>query len=136
MPCNAIATVTGGVTDQTLRRLLEQHQQPVRATIASYLRQRFNTEVEERPTTQPGFSLRVGGYPGLLVTVTSGSKLRVEAGSGRLAEAEQLTAELSALLTLLGQQLFEQAVADFIQTNYKVEQSQRVADQLVITFNI
>lgn len=136
MPCNAIAAVTGGVTDESLRRLLEQNDEQVQSAIQSYLAQRLAGSTTTSYNTASGFGLRVSvGYQWFDLRVQAG-KVAITTAPANRATADQLTAELTELLTLLGQQLFEQAVADFIQQSYAVEQSQRTNDALVLTFNI
>jgi len=128
--------VNGGVTDEALRRLLEQNAEQVQAAVTSYLEQRLLGSTTAAYNTNGGFALRVSlGYQWFDLRVQGGAVTITTAPANR-ATADQLTSELTDLMTMLGQQLFEQAVADFITTNYSVEQSQRVDDQLVITFNI
>ncbi len=136
MPCNAVATVTGGVTNETLQQLLAENEVQVKASLTAYLEDRVAGRTIEERSVAGGFCLRVGGYYGIDIFI-QGGKLKINTTyTSQRAEAEQLTAELTELLTMLGHQLFEQTVADFISQNYSVEQSQRVDDQLVITFNI
>jgi len=122
------------VTDQTLRRLLEQNQQQVKATLASYLRERLAGSTISELVTRGGFGLRVSGRQPCDIAVLAGM-VQVTTSYDR-GLANELSSELTELLTLLGQQLFEQAVAAYIEQHYRVEQSQPVGDQLVITFNI
>jgi len=137
MPCNAIATVTGGVTDESLNRLLAEQHELVAATMTTYLLARLPGRDIEQRAVLGGFCLRVGGYYGIDIFVTNGGEITINTTyRHQVAEAEQLTAELTELLTMTGHQLFEQAVAEFIAENYPVESSQQVGDQLVITFNI